>query len=1262
MRKVFKRFILISAIISGILILITGSIILRTPNISNLLKKAILPHIELAVGYNAMAEKMYINIFPTYLGVRNLKLVDEDGNTVMSVRRIKLYPDIINLLHKRIEIKKLYLKKPSITLNEDKIENLKKRISKEDGEEGFPIIRNLEISEGNISLLFKDKEIDASEMMIILRDINDLRIDIKRFIIDKMYDNPLTVSSRIVLPLRNEKEIKLKRLSINGDQTEIEIKGKVIIDEESHKLNLDLKSSGSLHLERLMSVLNVKEKISGKTEFDLVIHGDIINPSISGKGAMNKGDLFGVKVESLKTGIHYSRGRLIFSDGDASLYGGRGDVEASLNIPLDDFSLDIRCENIESKALLELIQFDIGLPDGRVNGALYHKGRIFSPQGWFVYRNTEEIKEKNGRDSPQKILSSIRTITGSFHFQRETRKLTISELIIEGGSSSIRTSGIIDTGLKTLDMVYHLSTEDISSLLPQGVSVNGRGIIDGTLSGKIKTPDILMNIVLNKPLIYNQELESLKAVLKMEDSSEHGKKLSFERFILTKGTEEHRLKGKIYFPVEKEKILLENPIFDLHINSKNVDSRRIYPELSRFLKNGYPFLDMDASIKGDENKMRMELHLTVAGMDSKDLDKREDTRTNLQAYIDILNWKIYNIHGKGFIRLTDTGIETERVDGTLNIDFKGHGEISSPTLHLNIRADDIYLNKVSTGALRFDVILSEEEMNIAGFLMNDMLSLRGNISLIERDSSVVLKIKKGEYTHVLRALVRELPEEIRLSMDGNLKLRGKIRSISGTFEISNLKLTAYNYELKNQEPISINIKNNLITIERFHLINEEGEIFLNGNLMPSERYDLKIKGNTHLLPLKRFLRSIETIKGIVNLDINIRGKWDEPLITGSLLLKNGTMGIENIPYDVMDVNASIMFDGSRLLIESMNGKMAGGTINAKGIAYMKGFRLGRFYIEADIKDLRAYIMKDLYANLDSKLYLRGVNQLNTISGEVLLKRADYKRYIEWKTYLMKSIKKEAPEIPPKIPSYMNAELNIKIKGPSKNGEIIIDNNIARMSIKADLLLRGNLKKPIIIGRIESLGGVIYFRNNELKVVNASVDFTESEKIDPYFQIRGETEVRGYRIHLFMDGHLERFNLTLSSEPPLDEVDIIALLTLGETGTALRGYGGGIGAMEATSFITGQLQDTLEERARRFTGVDRILISPYISKTGEVAPRITLSKKLSDKLSILYTTTAGSSEEQVIKLEYILNKGVSLVGQRDERGSLGGDIKFRFEFR
>jgi len=46
----------------------------------------------------------------------------------------------------------------------------------------------------------------------------------------------------------------------------------------------------------------------------------------------------------------------------------------------------------------------------------------------------------------------------------------------------------------------------------------------------------------------------------------------------------------------------------------------------------------------------------------------------------------------------------------------------------------------------------------------------------------------------------------------------------------------------------------------------------------------------------------------------------------------------------------------------------------------------------------------------------------------------------------------------------------------------------------------------------------------------------------------------------------------------------------------------------------------------------------------------------------YSANIGTSEEQVIRVEYKLGKNVSLIGVRDEQGQVGGDLKFRFEFR
>jgi autotransporter translocation and assembly factor TamB len=59
----------------------------------------------------------------------------------------------------------------------------------------------------------------------------------------------------------------------------------------------------------------------------------------------------------------------------------------------------------------------------------------------------------------------------------------------------------------------------------------------------------------------------------------------------------------------------------------------------------------------------------------------------------------------------------------------------------------------------------------------------------------------------------------------------------------------------------------------------------------------------------------------------------------------------------------------------------------------------------------------------------------------------------------------------------------------------------------------------------------------------------------------------------------------------------------------------------------------------------------------------LSKKLiGDRLYATYSASADVKDGQIIKLEYLLSKTTSLIGVRDAQGGIGGDIKFRFEFK
>lgn len=307
------------------------------------------------------------------------------------------------------------------------------------------------------------------------------------------------------------------------------------------------------------------------------------------------------------------------------------------------------------------------------------------------------------------------------------------------------------------------------------------------------------------------------------------------------------------------------------------------------------------------------------------------------------------------------------------------------------------------------------------------------------------------------------------------------------------------------------------------------------------------------------------------------------------------------------------------------------------------------------------VSKDFPVDFGGKLLYRGTPEAQSITGDIKINRAKYRQTVEWRSWLLAAKTIEKPKA--ELSALERTELNIRISG-SEN--ISIDNNVARapVRIRGDIILKGTIANPIIFGRLESTEGYAYFRNSEFTIKYASVDFADPNRIKPIISLTAETTVRSYTITISLEGEMDHFTLSLSSDPHLEEPDILSLLAGGQLGTQTKGLEAGIGAGAATSFLTGKVQDVFAERLRTITGLERFQVEPYVSSTtGTVGTRVAVSKRLiGDKLFVTYANPIGTTEAQVIKVEYLLEKNISLIGNRDERGSLGGDVRFRFEFK
>jgi translocation and assembly module TamB len=75
------------------------------------------------------------------------------------------------------------------------------------------------------------------------------------------------------------------------------------------------------------------------------------------------------------------------------------------------------------------------------------------------------------------------------------------------------------------------------------------------------------------------------------------------------------------------------------------------------------------------------------------------------------------------------------------------------------------------------------------------------------------------------------------------------------------------------------------------------------------------------------------------------------------------------------------------------------------------------------------------------------------------------------------------------------------------------------------------------------------------------------------------------------------------------------------------------------------------------------LTPVASSSDQNAgARVTVEQQIARNLNIMYVSNVGSTQEQVIQVEYTINRNISVVALRDYNGTFGIDVKIRKRFK
>ena len=1119
---------------------------------------------------------------------------------------------------------------------------------------GVPTVKNLKLDTARVS--FKEGVFDVKALTL---ESGGSRVDLEGSYSKAGGAQARTRIGLLMATLKDTFRLKNPgkgKLSITG---QARLPGKFLAGKKFSdwkKTFIDMNVKGGLYIQSLMELLHADVRVTGFMTIDGRLKGPLDSLDASGSGSLEKAGIYGVSADALKFSAGFHHGVLSFEKIAGRLYGGRAKGDFSIDIPkVNSLNMDVDFQGIDSKKFLTgFLKTTLPLPPGRLSGRLFNRAAKFTPAGNFQFLAARAGKDFTGR---------IGSITGGFNIAGGF--VNFSDTVIKTGQTVITGAGKLNYTQSTTDMALSLRTNDFRDLsLPYSRLAEGAGGFDGRVYGPLKDPTITGRIFSG-----NAVIEKMKVGAVEGDISYNKDILDVYRLHGRAGGETMDVKGRMLFPGAKEIFELRNPVYDLDVRLAGGRAQDIADLVKPGIRLAGSISGADLKIRGKAPeisgsvKARDIVYNSGAAISSADFDfTYEAGRLSIPRGVLTKDGAVLKLTGEVLpndvfdFKAASPGVDLKDlfagkklpVDYKVSFEASGQGTFKDPRITVNGTLSGGKFQNSRIGGGKFSVDVSPgaggSKAVVLLSLQGGKMDLRGQALLKDGFPwQAEVALKNGSYDFLVASIFKTVPPDLMVTLQGSGRFSGTEKSINGSLVLNQLAFTAFGQSFSAQGPAQFDLRDKSLSVRPLLLAGGLTNVKVSGSVNFGQNIDVSLEGKSSLVPLKGLSKQIDLLTGGANYVFHIGGNWGNPKISGGLSISNAALGIRGVPQNLRILSAYMYIDENKIVLEQLSAKTGGGDANVTGVVYLDKQKLRpvNFYLDSVISNVSVSV-KGFDSTFDGNIAVRGDGNGQTVAGEIFVKRAAYRKNVDWKAFILR----KRATLPPSPKSFQAMTgLNIRVYGANR---IMVENNIVRAPLSADLTIRGTLANPIPLGRVEAASGKIFFRNTEFTIEHASVIFSDPNRINPSLDAMASTTIKGYEITVNMAGTLDHLTLAFSSQPHLEQMDVLSLLTTGNFGSASPGIEGGIGASEASSFITGQFESVITDRLKSIGGFERFQVEPYVSKTtGAVTPRITVSKRLlGDKLFVIYSAPIGT-EEQVIRLEYAVTHSVSLIGTRDD---------------
>jgi|GEM_PF-596205 len=832
--------------------------------------------------------------------------------------------------------------------------------------------------------------------------------------------------------------------------------------------------------------------------------------------------------------------------------------------------------------------------------------------------------------------------------------------------------------------------------------VSGKLLVDGRITGPVDNISASLRIKGNQLISGEFTIGDLAADIAVDD-----RVVRLDPVILKTGRSELAVTGTVR-PFQPDSMTIsDNPAVDLDISGKEIFLGDIEPKLSGRLAINGDIRGTLENLRGTQTVTGHKIDLGVQKFEGIRVETRLDGN---RVYIEPAVLSITTedritaggwiaLDGRYELRVGSDPIELVKIrafrradmtGGTFTLEASGAGTFDNPQLTGAVRLAGLQFEERPVPDIDVQLTLRN---HLARIDAENGFSVNGRYHLVNRNFSVSADFDRTALNPYFN--IGGLPE-LRGRLTGALDASGNVSNLSNAtvrLSISNLAIFQNRIPLIRTAGLQAILENGTYSITETQLkLMDSGRLSIGGSGNLRGSLDLHADGTIPFRVISAFVETIDNPTGNIGIAARLGGTVNDPEFQGAIDLDQVGMILPVLLQTLHDVNGRIRITEKTIEFEDVTGGVDTGTLTLTGGFDLENLRPVRANLNLKARTLPLEIPDTLELLVNSTLTLKGTPGDSRLTGRITALEGLY--YKDIKLDLLGTIteigRRQRDIEPPvedwdyDLPFLRNLKLDVVV---AYRNPIMVDNNLALLSLRPELRIGGILNRPLLNGRADVSDGTITYRNTEFEVERGVIDFINPYRIVPTIDIRALSEVRQWSIILSVSGTPQNLDFKLSSDPSENDADILSLLLTGKTTLELEEGGGG-GTTSPQEMLANIVADRFGQDIKETTGLDIEFeyggdatdIGPdsrltrnggTAGTTGEVTDdtaageniRVTVGKELSRRISIMYGMERKSGE--VVHQQtavYKLLENLSVNAFQDTEGTFGGELRYRLEFR